>query len=745
MPDRGATPDGPAGVPPGDGPTGVPPGDGPTGVFSGTAIVLNPLQRAAVEAGLFASSSNFVLDFPTGAGKTWLVTRMAARAVAEGRSCVISVPLRALAAELYERLARELPRGTAALCTGAGRRGRPWREGACTVATHESFLLRARPSNLAWLSTLSFAAFDEIHLLEQPGRPGQPARGALLEALIVRLFRLAPWCRIVALSATLDRGDPRLCAWLEAACVRGAWRPVPLTLREVACEAGRREQALEELLTGDPRPTLVFLHSRRRCEMLARRLLSLGVSADVHHAGLSARRQARVLEGLVAGAVRVVVATPTLEMGLNLPVDRVICPELVFPGAAPGRWERIPARTLHQRLGRAGRPGLGTAGEGIVLVRAGARERVLDEPFAPLESALPGELDAFVLRELGAGLCASRPQLERALALTFAARCGAPLPVEDALEKLAGLGLLREESARGAGRVPRLRLTPLGVAAAAQFGPVTRFAGACGLLQRDLTVADLLWIAHACVVQETYFSPGELARLAGELDGLPSSLLTSPAGFEVVLGVSRRQAVVSACAVAALLAWRRVPKQARDDHVFWGASYEACRLRAWHAHRVLLAVGRLLRAVPDFPAHPATVDRLGEAQEVLRLRGPLPDPWEGSAGAPVFHPPAQGDPPAGPDAPRQRSARLRRALECSVEPLRDGDFAVTHRGAAHRVADGACDCPDFSPKRPCKHVLAVGLRGTGAACPGETGPARPVAGAAPFDPLDWWREISVEE
>lgn len=704
MPGRGATPEPPCYVP----------ADG-----------LNPLQRAAVEAGFFDGSANFVLDFPTGAGKTWLVTRLAARAVAEGRSCVISVPLRALATELYGRLSRELPRGTAALCTGAGRRGRPWRVGVCTVATHEAFFLRARPSNLSWLSTLSFAAFDEIHLLEQPGRPGQPARGALLETLIARLFRLAPFCRIVALSATLDRGDPRLCAWLEAACVRGAWRPVPLTLRELACEAGHRERVLEELLTGDPRPTLVFLHSRRRCEGLARRLVALGVPADVHHAGLSARRQARVLEGLVAGALRVVVATPTLEMGLNLPVDRVICPELVFPGRVSGTWEPLPARVLHQRLGRAGRLGLGSAGEGIVLVREGARGQ-LAAPFPPVRSVLPAGLGEFVLRELGDRLSASRSQLERALALTFAARCGAPLALGDAVERLEELGLVREE---GTGRARRLTLTPLGSAAAAQFGAAEVFAGACGLLVRPLTVFDLLWIAHACAGADGWLSPGELVCLAGALEEVPSALCAAPEAFERVLGLTRRQAVTAAAAAAAVLAWGQVPKAAREDHVFWGLGYEACRLRAWHARRALLAVGRLLAATPDFPAHPGAREALPSALEVLRLRAPTPVTL-----VPAAAPNGMGQTPVVDPAWEDASAvRLRRALECVVTPLPDGAFAVTHRSKPRRVFGAACECPDFAPGHPCKHVLAVALREAGARPPGDADLA---AGA--FDPLRWW-------
>ena len=727
MPERGTTPDFVDGSP---GSPGLNPLPGSPG--------LNPLQAAAAEAGFFTTEPNFLLNFPTGAGKTWMVTRLAAQAVAAGKSCVISVPLRALAQELHDRLLSELPRGTVALCTGAGRRGRPWRTGALTIATHESFYLQARLSNLSYLATLAFAAVDEVHLLEQPGR------GALLETLLVRLFRLSPFCRVIALSATLADGDPKLCDWLGAACVRGSYRPVPLTLAEVTYEAGRRDEVLMEQLLSDERTTLVFVHSRRRAAQLAQRLEGQGVPAAVHHAGLSVKRQAQVLQRLLGGQVRVVVATPTLEMGLNLPVDRVICPDLVFPGAGERRWERISARTLHQRLGRAGRPGLGAAGEGVVLVRSGTRGRLLEEPFAPVRSQLPAELEAFVLRELGAGLSASRPQLERALALTFAAHCGESLPLSDALERLqelelvlptpaaavgASAGVRKNANRRAKAPAPRIELSPLGRAAASQFGPVTRFAGACGLLSRELTTFDLLWLTHACVVPEAYFTLAELARLRVELHELPSFLLTSPGAFERRLELPRRQAVVAACAVAALLAWRGVPKPHRDEHVFWGASYEASGLRAWHAHRVLLAWRRLLKAAPEFPVHAATREALETASQVLGLRAACLDLRELEPAAPRWH--ALGDPDSAgfpDDGPRGRRAR-----ECTVISAGDGAFLVTHRGAPHRVRGTVCDCPDFTPARPCKHVLAV--RWHAQATVGSSNPSAD----APFDSIGWWR------
>ncbi len=702
---------------------------------------MNPLQEAAAEAGFFTTEHHFLLNFPTGAGKTWMVGELAAQAVAAGRSCVISVPLRALAVELADLLQERLPRGTVALCTGAGRRGRPWRTGALTIATHESFFLQMRLSGLAYLSTLAFAAIDEIHLLEQPGR------GALLETLLVRLFRLAPFCRIIALSATLEDGDPRLCGWLEAACVRGNYRPVPLGLVTLPYEAGRREERLMELLRPDSRTTLVFVHSRRRAALLVERLGKAGVPAAVHHAGLSVKRQAQVVRALHDGAVRVVVATPTLEMGLNLPVDRVICPELVFPGSGARRWERISARTLHQRLGRAGRPGLGVLGEGVVLVRAGSADP-LAEPFLPVRSQLAGELDAFVLRELGAGLSVSRPQLERALALTFASYCGEPLPLEDALDRLRELELVEWTPEPGIGAVPVLRrsagppgkmnritLTPLGRAAAWQFGPVTRFAGACGLLRRALTTFDLLWLAHACVVQDAYFTTAELERLSDELTGVPSALLTAPGAFERRIGVSPRQATVAACAVAALLAWRGVPKQRREDHVFWGVSFEACRLRAWHALRVLLAWRRLLHRAPEVPVHEDTRAALETAAAFLAFRGPPLSLGELEPAAPRWFP-QLGDPDLG-DADEPR---LRRARQCTVMPCDDGAFEVTHRGAPHRVRDGACDCPDFAPDRPCKHVLAVRLR----TLVSPAGAAESPVGA-PFHPVAWWQDVRETE
>ncbi len=94
------------------------------------------------------------------------------------------------------------------------------------------------------------------------------------------------------------------------------------------------------------RSTLVFVNSRAGCERLAHKLNELAGEPLVraHHGSLSHRRRAEVEEDLKAGRVRALVATSSLELGIEMgAVDLVILVD--SPGSV--------ARGL-QRVGRAG-------------------------------------------------------------------------------------------------------------------------------------------------------------------------------------------------------------------------------------------------------------------------------------------------------------------------------------------------------------------------------------------------------
>ncbi|MFP4696162.1 DEAD/DEAH box helicase, partial [Thiohalospira sp.] len=108
--------------------------------------------------------------------------------------------------------------------------------------------------------------------------------------------------------------------------------------------------------------TIIFVNSRGLCERLAQRLNEQAEAASddplvrAHHGSLDHERRAEVEEALKAGTLRGIVATSSLELGIDMgAVDRVVMVE--SPGTV--------ASGL-QRVGRAGH-GVGEASHGTIL------------------------------------------------------------------------------------------------------------------------------------------------------------------------------------------------------------------------------------------------------------------------------------------------------------------------------------------------------------------------------------------
>ncbi|KAA0187063.1 hypothetical protein HAZT_HAZT008600 [Hyalella azteca] len=95
---------------------------------------------------------------------------------------------------------------------------------------------------------------------------------------------------------------------------------------------------------------------------------SLQYGAAFHHAGLTTEERDIIEASFRAGIVRVLVATSTLSSGVNLPARRVI---IRSPFSAAGR--PLDPLAYHQMAGRAGRKGVDTQGE-CVLVCSGRQE-----------------------------------------------------------------------------------------------------------------------------------------------------------------------------------------------------------------------------------------------------------------------------------------------------------------------------------------------------------------------------------
>jgi len=330
-----------------------------------------------------------------------------------------------------------------------GKLGKPFpvsfREAHLLVMTPErlDMCTRAWRSHWAWLTGVSLLVVDEIHLL------GDRQRGARLEGALSRLRRLNPFVRILGLSATLgDRAD--LADWLGGVDYVSQWRPVPLEWKIVRF---RKASEKPELLatevgriTRAGGKSLVFVQSRRRAEQLSVLLEQVGLRTAHHHAGLDQKQRGRLETRFREGTLDVLVATPTLEVGVNLPVRQVVIYDLqAFDGR---EYRPLSVNSVWQRVGRAGRPGLDAKGEAVLLAPSWDRDakHYLVGRFETTRSGLneTRHLSEQIVVEVASGLCRNRAQLKRAMTLTLAHHQGNLPRVGPVVDEMCRAQMLRE-------------------------------------------------------------------------------------------------------------------------------------------------------------------------------------------------------------------------------------------------------------------------------------------------------------
>jgi helicase len=268
---------------------------------------LYPPQADAVEAGVCEGES-VLAAVPTASGKT-LIAQLAAltadgpasrrgdrgearRSSDASPTAVYVVPLRALATEKAETF-DALPGVSVGVASG------DFDASDEELAGHDVVVATAEKVDAAirhgadWVERVACAVFDEVHLLDAPGR------GPTLEVTIAKLRRLNPDLQLVALSATVPNAD-EIADWLDAAVVRSTWRPVELrtgiytdgslvlgdgpNVEERGIDTGDRSAtgALVADALDDGGQCLVFVSSRRDARQLATALAaSLEIEAPL--------------------------------------------------------------------------------------------------------------------------------------------------------------------------------------------------------------------------------------------------------------------------------------------------------------------------------------------------------------------------------------------------------------------------------------------------------------------------------
>ena len=319
---------------------------------------------------------NTLIAAPTGSGKTLAAFLSAidsllrqGDALADETQVLYVSPLRALSNDVQKNLQRPLgeirasdpsvPEIRVLVRTGdtpaSERTAMLRRPPHILVTTPESlYLLLTSDGGRGMIRTVRTVIVDEIHALVRD------KRGSHLALSLERLEELTgrPIQR-VALSATqkpLDEvgrflvGAGRECTLVDA----GTFRDLDLAIEVppsplgTVCSHEQWEEIYSRIadLVRSHRTTLVFVNTRKMAERIAGRLTPLlGEDAVTsHHGSLSRERRLDAEERLKSGRLRALVATASLELGIDIgDVDLVV---------QVGATRSIA--TLLQRVGRAG-------------------------------------------------------------------------------------------------------------------------------------------------------------------------------------------------------------------------------------------------------------------------------------------------------------------------------------------------------------------------------------------------------
>lgn len=369
------------------------------GIFEGRDLELYPHQEEAVTS--METGRNLIVSVPTASGKSLIAYIAIYREFLKGRKSMYIVPLRALASEKYEDMKKMSALGLKVALSIGDYDDSPdfikrFDVIVCTSEKADS-LFHHDPSIMF---DISLIVADELHLI------GDENRGPRLETFLSAARFMNPDTRILGLSATISNID-EVAGWLDARTVVSDFRPVSLekgiifqkTLEyengEKVTFNGRDELArLCEHYISQGGQLLIFVNSRKRSEDLSRKLsYSLqeglvesfdfdppwGQESDryqevlseliprgvcFHHAGLSSVQRGLVEKLFREGKLKILVATPTLAAGVNLPARVVVIRDITR--FSDGYVGYISNTEIHQMLGRAGRPKYDTIGYGII-------------------------------------------------------------------------------------------------------------------------------------------------------------------------------------------------------------------------------------------------------------------------------------------------------------------------------------------------------------------------------------------
>jgi len=435
---------------------------------------LFPPQENAFRTGVL-TGENLVLAIPTSSGKTLVAEICMLKTILDGRGkALYLVPLKSLAREKYTEFKKYASLGitTAMSVSDYDSPGRNFHDADIVIVTTEraDSLIRHK---VEWINDVGIVVADEIHLINDS------TRGPTLEMVLAKLTQIVKNIQIVALSATISNSN-NIAEWLRAKLVTDTWRPVPLSegvyldgqinfykdgkIKSKTISRTRKDELADVVCDtlDDNGQVLVFVSSRRSTIAVAKKLapflrryltndvlqqLSKGASkiggspsapeasktlarlmangVAFHHAGLDNNERALVEDYFKENLLKVIVATPTLAAGVNLPSRRVIIRDYRRYELDRGSYP-IPILEYKQMAGRAGRPKYDEYGEAVLIARTEPEYDFLIDNYTLSEPeeitsklASPRAVRMHLLASIAAEMTTNREEIDSLIGSTF--------------------------------------------------------------------------------------------------------------------------------------------------------------------------------------------------------------------------------------------------------------------------------------------------------------------------------------
>ncbi|MFA5903296.1 MAG: DEAD/DEAH box helicase, partial [Desulfobacula sp.] len=338
---------------------------------------------------LIAGNSHVLITAPTGSGKTltaflWFINQLVMGKWQDGGPAVLYVsPLKALNNDIKKNLDQPLaeireifekngePFPDIRVMTRSGDTSREDRRKmlrhppGILITTPESLnLMLSSRSGLGMLCRLKAVILDEIHALLGN------KRGVHLITAVERLTRLSGEFQRIALSATVKDPDdvagfvggfrmeghgshPRYIQRPLEKIESGIQKKYKISVRYPEKEEQPADAPVWDLLAKDcvkiiekNKSTLLFTNGRRLCEKITYKINQLSAEpvAYSHHGSLSRQLRLNVEQNLKNGGLKAIVATSSLEMGIDIGE----LSEVILIQSPPSVSSAI------QRIGRAG-------------------------------------------------------------------------------------------------------------------------------------------------------------------------------------------------------------------------------------------------------------------------------------------------------------------------------------------------------------------------------------------------------